>query len=131
MSISNIKKILVPVDFSITSRRVLEEVSYLAKISNAKVILFTSLEGPLGDSGPDYFGISIYNRIKYENLILQWAEKNLKKLKGELQKAGAKDVTYKIEKGKAYKKIIKAAKVLKPDLIIMGTPTAFQGFVNM
>jgi len=121
MGLFTIKKILVPVDFSATGQKVLDQVATMAKKNGAEVILFVSLETPMGKSSPDYFGVAINNPKMFEELLLEWAEKNMEKLQENLKKMGVSKVSYKIGEGTAYKMIVKAAKDTKADLIVMGT----------
>lgn len=116
-----IKKIMVPVDFSATGQKVLEQVAVMAKKNEAEVVLFISLEGPVGSTGPDYFGVSITDPTKFEALMKNWANKNMEKLEDKLKKAGVKKVSHKVDKGTPYKMIVKAAKDIKADIIVMGT----------
>lgn len=116
-----IKKILVPVDFSATGQKVLEQVAVMAKKNEAEVVLFISLEGPIGNTGPDYFGVSITDPSKFDTLMKNWANKNMVKLEDKLEKAGVRNVSHKIGKGTPYKMIVKVAKDIKADIIVMGT----------
>lgn len=131
MSLFNIKKILIPVDFSGTGAKVLDQAILMAKKTDAKITLLNVLEGPFGNTGHDYIAVSAYNSGKYETLITKEANKLMKELKERLIKKGLKNVEYLIEKGTPYKKILLVAKRLKTDLIIMGTHgvSGFREFV--
>jgi nucleotide-binding universal stress UspA family protein len=117
----DIKKILVPVDFSGTGEKVLEQAALMAKKTNAEITLINVLEGPLGNAGPDLFGISVPNRVKYESAIKEWTQQHLEAFKKKLIKTGAKKIEFIIETGSPYKKILATAEKIKPDIIVMGT----------
>lgn len=116
-----IKKILVPVDFSETGQKVLQQAAMMSKLNQAEIVLFMSLENPASKSGPDYNGVSINNPAMFEKLLMEWASKNMEKIKEKLKKLGADKVSYKIGEGTPYKMIVKTAKDIKADLIMMGT----------
>src|ERR1700739_8852 len=121
MATFEVKKILVPVDFSATGEKALNHAALLAKKTKAELVLISVIEGPMGNAGNSDFGISLYNRTKFEGMLLDGAKKNLEKYKATLLKKGAAKVSYLIESGKPYKKITEAAKKLKADVIFMGT----------
>jgi nucleotide-binding universal stress UspA family protein len=121
MSSFRIKKILVPVDFSGTGEKALEQAVLLAKKSNAEITLVTVIDGPLSNTGEDYFGTSIYDRPKYEKMILEWADKHLAAFKGKMIKNGVVKVKCIVEYGTPYRKILTLAKKMKADIIVMGT----------
>jgi len=131
MSSFNIKKILIPVDFSGTGIKVLDQAILMAKKAKAKITLLTVLEGPFGNTGHDYISTSIVNSDKHEGLIAKEADKRMKELKEKLLKQGLREVEYLIEKGTPYKKILSVAKKIKADIIVMGTHgvSGFREFV--
>jgi nucleotide-binding universal stress UspA family protein len=120
MAILKIKKILVPVDFSETSEKALDQASFMARLNKAELILLHVLDGPLGNSG-DGFGLSIYNRAAFETAMQDAAKEEMRVLKERLNKEGVIDVRCIIETGRAYKEILKVAKQYKADVIFMGT----------
>lgn len=121
MSTFEIKKILIPIDFSGTGERVLEQAIMMSKKTKSAITLLTVLEGPLSNAGPDLFGLSINHRVKYEDAIMVWAKQHMEAFKNKLIANGANKVDYIIEKGSPYKKIVTTAKKIKADIIIMGT----------
>ncbi len=121
MSIFEIKKILVPVDFSGTGEKVMEQAILMAKKTKATIILITVLEGPLSKAGPDLFGLSINHREKYEDAIMDWVKQHMEAFKRKLIAGGATNVDYIINKGSPYRKILATAQKIKADIIIMGT----------
>lgn len=127
-----IKKILIPVDFSGTGIKVLEQATLMAKKTNAEIILLTVVTGPFGNAGSDDIRISVYNNNKYEVLIAIEAEKQMNLIKDKLLKEGVRKVTYLIKKaGTPYKEIISVANKAKADIILMGTHgvSGFREFV--
>lgn len=131
MSTFNIQKILVPVDFSGTSEKVLNHVALMAQKTGAKVYLLYVKEGPLGKSGPDYFGLSINHPEKFDTEIEKWATNNLGAIEKQLQRKGVTAIECLTDNGAPYKKILDAAKKIKPDIIVMGTHgvSGFREFV--
>jgi nucleotide-binding universal stress UspA family protein len=127
-----IKKILIPVDFSGTGVKVLDQATLMAKKTNAEIILLTVLEGPFSYAGPDNIRTSVYKNQKYEKQIFDEADNDLNKLKEKLVKAGVNKVRCVIKAGGTpYKKILLVAKQTKADLIMMGTHgvSGFREFV--
>jgi nucleotide-binding universal stress UspA family protein len=122
----NIKKILIPLDLSITSEVVPNEAILLATKTNAEIILITVIEGSTVNIQEKYFDISSDEHIKLGEIIVNGVTKQLEKCKAELEKKGISRVSYIIEKGKPYKKIIEAAERIRPDIIIMGAPEISQ-----
>ena len=116
-----IKKILVPVDFSGTGEKVLEQAIMMATKAKASITLVTSLEGPLSNAGPDLFGVSINHKEKYEDAVMDWVKQHMEAFKKKLIAGGVPNVDYIIEKGSPYKKIVATAQKIKADIIIMGT----------
>lgn len=116
-----IKKILVPVDFSGTGEKVLDQAVLMAKKTKAKITLLNVLEGPFGNTKHDYIAASIYNSDKFEGLISKEADKLMKELKETLTDKGVREVEYLIMKGTPYKKILSLAKRTNADIIVMGT----------
>jgi nucleotide-binding universal stress UspA family protein len=126
-----IKKILIPVDFSGTGIKVLDQAILMAKKAKAEIILLTVLEGPFGNHGSDYIGISISNSEEYETMIVNEADRLMTALEKKLTEKGVTKVSFLIEKGTPYKKILSVAKDIQADIIIMGTQgiSGFREFV--
>ncbi|MGP8215532.1 MAG: universal stress protein [Bacteroidia bacterium] len=121
MSTFEIKRILVPVDFSGTGEKVMEQAILMAKKAKATITLITVLEGPLSNVGPDLFGLSINHIEKYEDAIMDWVKQHMEAFKRKLIAGGVIKVDYIIEKGSPYKKILTTAQKIKADIILMGT----------
>lgn len=127
-----IKKIIVPIDFSETSLRALEQATYLARLKKAELILIHVLEDI---EIQDNIKIPVYEREKFvtavnkygpkmhelESRIESDTNKDLTLLVEKAKKKGALKTSYIIESGKVYKQICNYAKVAKADLIVMGT----------
>jgi len=127
-----IKKILIPVDFSGTGVKVLEQAALMAKKTNAEIILITILEGPFAYMGPDDIRKSVYKNQKYEKQVFDEADKGLKALQEKLLKAGVSKVKYLLKAGGTpYKEIVSVASKTKADIILMGTHgvSGFREFV--
>jgi len=117
-----IKKMLIPVDFSGTGIKVLDQAILMAEKTNAEITLITVLEGPFSYMGPDDIRKSVYKNQKYEKQIFDEADRNMKELQEKLIKAGVSKVNYLIKAGGTpYKKILLMAKQTKADIILMGT----------
>lgn len=121
MNTFEIKQILVPVDFSGTGEKVLEQVALMSEKTKSSINLLTVLEGPLSNAGPDLFGMSINDGEKYEDAIMGWVKQHMEAFKKKLIAGGATKVNYIIEKGSPYKKILSTAQKIKADIIVMGT----------
>jgi nucleotide-binding universal stress UspA family protein len=121
MSTFEIKKILVPVDFSGTGEKVLEQVVMMAEKTKSSITLLTVLDGPLSNAGPDLFGLATSDGVKYEDAIMGWVKQHMEAFKKKLHTGGASNVDYIVEKGSAYKKIVATAQKINADIIVMGT----------
>jgi nucleotide-binding universal stress UspA family protein len=130
MSTFNVKKILVPVDFSETSEKAIAQAAFMARLNKAELILLHVLDGPMGNSG-DGYGLSIYNRAAFESAMQEAADKEMAILKEKLLKDGVMKINCLVEVGKAYKVILATAKKYKADIIYMGTHgvSGFREFV--
>jgi nucleotide-binding universal stress UspA family protein len=127
-----IKKILVPVDFSGTGIKVLNQALVLAKQTDAEITLMTVLEDPFNTAGADYTHAPMLDGAKYVALIEEAADRRLKEIKAKMLKDGALAVDYRIEKGGTpYKRIVAVAEQINADLIMMGTHgvSGFREFV--
>jgi len=121
MNSLKIKKILVPVDFSTTGEKVLDQAVLMAKKANAEITLYTVIEGPMSNNGNDYSKPSAYYKPVLNKMVMEWTKKQIKELKNTLAKNGALNVETKIEYGIPYKKTLEFSKRNKFDIILMGT----------
>lgn len=111
-------KIIVPIDFSEQSLIALKQSYNLAKIQEAEIVLLYVFE-ELNPVMKVFF-------VEVQGLK-DAVKKNLITLSEEAAKESGVAVTYKIEKGSIYNKIVKTAKQLKAKMIVMGTQGAAKG----
>lgn len=132
MSTFQIKKILVPIDFSDTSLRAMEHAIFLARLKKAELMFFYVIEDKeLHESitAPVYSReeyIETINKLKptliRENAaIISDTEERFHALVENAQKKGALKTSYVLESGKVGKKICEYAKKNEVNLIVMGT----------
>lgn len=112
-----IKRILVAVDFSMVTRRVLAAAAQQALISKAKVLLI-HVEQP----DPEFVGYktgpnSVRKSVSKE---IRSSHKKLRVLEQQLQKKEI-PVTALLLQGPTAQKIIKEARTFKANIIVMGT----------
>lgn len=109
------KTILVPVDFSLTTDRVVAEASTLARALQARIIFVTAVQPP---------NLAQYGNIVDAKEILRIAEETtsnyLQELKDAVAAKGISVETIRLD-GPPVQAIIKKAERLKPDLIVMGS----------
>ena len=114
----NIKRILVPVDFSARGNKALQTALALAKTLGAKLTLLHVLEPPN------------YPVFGYAHIPIQerkWRQASQRKLEA-LQKGTQADIQ--LRTGRAYQEIVAAAKRLKTDLIVTSTH-GYTGLVHV
>ena len=108
-----VKKILVPVDFSENSRKILEAAKYFSGVCQAQLNVVFVVQ-----SFDDYSGFFVPHMpmAKFEEEMMQGAEKKMETFLEE-----QKDVEAKVLIGDVAEEIIRHAEDNKMDLIIMGT----------
>ena len=108
-----IKKMLVPVDFSENSKKVLDAAGYFAKMCEAELNVVFVVQ-----SFDDYSGFFVPHMpvAKFEEEMVQAAEQKMEKFL-----AGQKNVAAKVLVGDVAEEIIRHAEESGMDLIIMGT----------
>lgn len=113
----DIKKILVPVDFSEHSKRAFELAIDFANLFNAMIYIINVIQ-------PISFYPNYYNDFYSKEGIIKRMEEETKsrldllvKEKGE----GSKDITYEVRIGEPYHEVLEKEKSIKADLIVMGT----------
>lgn len=132
MSTFQIKKILVPVDFSETSLRAMEHAIYLARLKKAELVLIHVIEdAELHEkiTAPIYSReeyIDTINRLKpaliRENAMIETETRaKFDNLVENAQKKGAIKTSYVLESGKVGKQICEYADKKQVSLIVMGT----------
>jgi nucleotide-binding universal stress UspA family protein len=116
----NIKKILVPIDFSYSSIKALDHAIYMAKINKAEIVLVHIFEGGLSVSGPENLVADVNNSVALESTFINKYKADLDKLAERVRKKSLK-VSVITQSGSAHKEIVKVAKTIKADIIVMGT----------
>jgi nucleotide-binding universal stress UspA family protein len=108
-----IKKILVPVDFSENSKKILEAAGYFKKVCQAQLHVVFVVQ-----SFEDYSGFFVPHMpiAKFEDEMVQAAEQKMEKFL-----VGINDVAAKVLVGDVAEEIIRHAEESNMDLIIMGT----------
>ncbi len=120
MSTFNIKKILVPLDFSKTSVKALDYAIDMAEKCNAELTLLHVAEGFVANAARGYYIAPSYEK-EYEQLVIKQGNDNLNDFANGIKKVGVTNVTVLTTVGRTHSEILKAAKKTKADIIIMGT----------
>jgi nucleotide-binding universal stress UspA family protein len=106
-------KILIPIDFQRQSHFALEQSYNLARLLEAEIILIYVHE----QSGL-FAGIFSNDQ---NNEILSKIDEQLAEIAGRASLAGGIPISYRIEKGRIYSKIVEVAKAIDAQYIVMGT----------
>lgn len=106
-------KILIPIDFQEQSLLALEQSYNLARLTDAEIILLYVHE----QSG---IFAGIFSNDQH-NEILSKIDERLAELAGKSSITSGLTITYRIEKGRIYSKIIDVAKEIKASYIVLGT----------
>lgn len=112
------KRILVPIDFSIQAEYAAKAASDIARQTNAKIFLLHMLELPTGVIDPSSYGSS--NNAPTSLLFLKRAHDKFEDFK-KLPFFDGLEVENKVQFHKAYDGIIEECKKNKADLIVMGS----------
>ncbi|MBW2485230.1 MAG: universal stress protein [Deltaproteobacteria bacterium] len=109
----DVKKVLVPVDFSENSKKILEAAGYFSGISEAELHVVFVVQ-----SFDDYSGFFVPHMpvAKFEEEMVQAAEQKMEKFL-----AGHKNIQAKVLVGDVAEEIIRHAEDSNMDMIIMGT----------
>jgi nucleotide-binding universal stress UspA family protein len=112
-----LKKILVPVDFSETSNNALKQAIFMAKAVKAELKLLYVISQAINfDTNiPTPQGEAYYERLKKALLI------KFKRIASDISKENTIETDYEVRSGIVYKEICSAAEEFKADMIIMGT----------
>ena len=124
-----IQKVLIPYDFSETAELAIEHAVFMAKLHKAEIILLHIIESfSFATAISSAFGKS---QSEFENKIEASAKDKLQQLTEKLHHDSGMKVTFRIENGKIYKKIVAIAEEVNCDIIIMGTHgvSGFQDFL--
>ena len=117
MSTFNIKKILVPTDYSETAGNALHQAIYMAKL-NKGVIKLIHVIAPLYVATPNSF-VSMQDNLYVT--IMNEASAELKKIAAKIEETNAIGVKYEVKIGNVSDEICEMAEKEKFDIIIMGT----------
>jgi len=115
-----IKKILIPVDFSKTSLKALDHAVFMAKLYNAEITLLHASEGIMVNTEPGYFIPPTFQQ-DYEQHVIGQSEKHLTAIAERVKKKGIENVKCLSVIGRTPKEILDASKKIKAGIIIMGT----------
>ena len=115
-----IKKILIPMDFSKTSFKALDHAIFMARRFGSEIILLNANEGLVVNTEPGYFVPPTF-QADYEKVVLEQSNKHLGAVAERVKKKGVMNVQCRAVIGRTHPEILAAAKKLKADMIIMGT----------
>ncbi|HZV97022.1 MAG TPA: universal stress protein [Candidatus Nitrosocosmicus sp.] len=115
---ARIRRILLPTDFSSASRAAFKRALELARASRAQLIVVHVIEPTLPMVGEGYIPPQTYESI--EASAHAYAKRNLDKVVAVARKAGVR-ATARVLEGSAHERIVRAARSLRADLIVMGT----------
>ena len=115
--ILHLKKILVPIDFSETSKKAFQYASRFAEQFNCEIVLLHIVE-PVSPTVGAPLALEVFSDAEDELAI---AERNLAVLAAQSHTNGANSVSSAIRTGHAPNEITKAAKDLDVDLIVIAT----------
>ena len=122
MEIFNIKKILVPVDFSETSLKALDHAVAIAKLNEADITLINVVENTYSYApSTDYTALTFSNLESFEKSVVKQSKEHLLKLTQRIKKKDGVNILGIVSTGPVKDEILDAAESMKADLIIMGT----------
>jgi nucleotide-binding universal stress UspA family protein len=114
-----VKKILVPIDFSETASLALEHATFMGKLMKTELDLLYVMESPSFVSTISAAFSS--TKSEYDNKIESSADDKFKEMAKKIHHDTGMPVNSHVLKGKIYKTIIETASRLQSDVIIMGT----------
>jgi nucleotide-binding universal stress UspA family protein len=111
-----IKKVLIPHDFSETAALSLEHAVHMARLHKAEIVLLNVVESAS-------FTTALAHAFSkgYEKDVTGESVKKLEELAHAIHKESSVQVSVRAEVGRIYKKIVSAAKDVDADIIVMGT----------
>ncbi len=124
-----IKRILIPFDFSETAELAVEHAVFMARLHKADIMLLHVIESYSFSSAiSQAFGKS---QKEFEQKIETSANDRLKELTAKLHHDSGMGVQFRTESGKIYKSIVSVAEEMNADIIVMGTHgvSGFQDFL--
>jgi nucleotide-binding universal stress UspA family protein len=124
-----IRKILIPYDFSETAELALEHAVFMAKLHRAEIVVAHVVESfSFASAISSAFSKS---QSEFDDKMASTANEKLQSLVEKLHHDSGMTVSYRTESGKIYKKIVAIAEEATADIIIMGTHgvSGFQDFL--
>jgi len=122
METFNIKRILVPIDFSETSLTALDHAVYIAKLNTADITLINVMESTYSYApSTDYTALTFTNLESYEKSVLKQSKEHLLKLTQRIKKKDGVNIVGIVSTGWVKEEILEAAESTRADIIIMGT----------
>lgn len=115
---ARIRRILHPTDFSSASRAAFKRALELARASRAQLVIVHVIEPTVPMVGEGYIPPQTYEAI--EASARAYAKRGLDKVVAQARKAGVR-ATARILEGTAHERIVRAARAVRADLIVMGT----------
>jgi nucleotide-binding universal stress UspA family protein len=115
---ARIRRILHPSDFSSASRAAFRRALELARSSRAQLIIVHVIEPTMPMVGEGYISPQTYAGL--EASARAYARRGLDRLMKQARKAGVR-VTSRVLEGSPHERIVRAARGLRSDLIVMGT----------
>jgi nucleotide-binding universal stress UspA family protein len=120
------KKVLIALDYNPTAQKVAEEGFLMAKAMNAEVTLLHVISDMVYYSSPAYSPIMGFNGFMETAQLQLNSEDSLKKaamlfLEKSKHHLGDKNIQTVVEEGEYAEAILKTAKVMHADIIVMGS----------
>ncbi len=124
----DIKKILVPTDFSEYSDKALTEALEIAETFNSKVYLLNVIRGESGFSIMETFDEETQNKIHEQ--LRQKTEAAFKEQIGKFPLSEKVEIITEVIKGVPYKEILEFQKQIDPDVIVIAAQgrSSFEDF---
>jgi nucleotide-binding universal stress UspA family protein len=114
-----IKRIMIPLDFSLTSLKALDHAVNIAKISGSEIYLLHVIENIQATTDPLFFAVP-KEQVMNDDLF-RISNESLNKVADRIKSKGFTDIKCITVSGRTHAEIIKMSKKLKADLIVMGT----------
>ena len=113
-----LRRILHPTDFTRASTGAFKRAAARAKADRAQLLIVHVLAPTVPMAGEGYISPKVYDDL--ETSAQKYAQKRLAALQAKARAAGVKAVTLLLD-GVADQQIVRAARLKKADLIVMGT----------
>jgi nucleotide-binding universal stress UspA family protein len=126
MKINGMKKVLIALDYNPTAQKVAEEGFSMAKAMNAEVTLLHVIVDPVYYSSPEYSPVMGFDGFMATDPLQLNSIDGLKKasnhyLDKSRQHLGDKTIKILVEEGDFAESILKTAKAMHADVIVMGS----------